>query len=210
MSDRCLNPEELADLAADDPRRAHVDACPRCQALLQSYAAFMDPVNVPRGANLEEADSRLAAALDREIGVGGEVVRPAASFWTPFRVRTLAAAAAVVIVAVGLSVFQPGSEVASPDEPVLRGIGAPAAPFRCQMAMLDEGGFRVSWPGIAEATGYRLVVFGEDLTELAEFDVGMETKFELQLPEGAAFCRVIALRDGDELGRSDPAYFDGC
>ena len=216
MSDRCLKPEELGEFAgrgADDPRRAHVDACPQCQALLRSYADFVDPVDIPFGADLGDADLRLAAALDREIGVagsGGDVVRPAASFWTPFRVRALAAVAAVVIVAVGLSLFRPGSGMVSPGEPVLRGIGAPAAPFFCQVEMLDGGGFRVSWPGIAEATGYRLVVFGEDLTELAGFEVGMETTFELQMPAGAAFCRVVALRDGDELGRSDPAYFDGC
>jgi hypothetical protein len=131
----------------------------------------------------------------------------ASTFWNPFRVRTFAAAAAVVIVAVGLSLVRPGSEVISPEEPVLRGIGEQAAPFRCQMEMLDDGGFRVSWPGVSEATGYRVVVFGEDLAELAGFDVGMETTFEIKMPKGAAFCLVIALRDGDELGRSDPAYF---
>jgi len=173
----------------------------------------MDPVDVPVGADVEDADSRLAAVLDREIGpIGsdGEVVRPASTFWNPFRVRTLAAAAAVVIVAVGLSLFRPGSEVISPQEPVLRGIGAATvAPFRCQMALLEEGGFRVSWSGIAEATGYRVVAYGVDLVELAGFDVGLKTTFGLQPPQGAAFCRVIALRDGDELGRSDPAYFEG-
>jgi len=210
MSDICLKPEELANFTAEDPRWAHVDDCARCQALLRSYASFVDPVDIPSGADLEDADLRLAAALDREIGMGGsdgEVLRPASTFWNPFRVRTLTAAAAVVIVAVGLSLVRPGSEVISPGELVLRGIGAPSAPFRCQMEMLDDGGFRVSWPGIAEATGYRLVVFGEDLEELTGFDVGMKTTFEIQVPKGAAFCRVIALRDGDELGRSDPAYF---
>lgn len=222
MSDRCLKPEEIGDLIAlsaggpegpegpegsDDPRWAHVDECPRCQALLQSYTAFLDPVGVPAGADLADAEVRLDAALGKEIGTTGKVVSPPTSFWNPFRVRTLAAAAAVVIVAIGLSVFRPGSEVISPQEPVLRGIGAPAAPFRCQVGMLNEGVFRMTWPLIAEATGYRVVVYGEDLGELATFDVGMETSFELRPPEGAAFCRVIAMRGGDEMGRSDPAYF---
>ncbi len=207
MSDRCLNPEELADLSPDDPRSAHVENCPACQAVAKSLAAFLDPGDFPEEADLTDADSRLAAALDREIGPAGKVVRPAPSFWTPFRVRTIAAAAAVVVVAVGLSLVRTGP-VGPPQEPVLRGIGAPAAPFSSQMVMLEKGAFQVNWPGIAEATGYRVVVYGEDLQELAGFDVGPVTTYELKPPAGAAFCRIIALRAGDELGRSDPAYFD--
>ena len=91
MSDRCLKPEELADLVGlplGDPRRAHRDECPRCQALEQSFAAFMDPADVPEEADLADARLRLSEALGDEIGAGsrGEVVRPAPTFWTPFRV----------------------------------------------------------------------------------------------------------------------------
>jgi hypothetical protein len=209
MSDRCLIPEELADLAPDDPRWAHLENCPACQAVAVSLAAFLDPADVPEEADLADADSRLSAVLDQEIGSGRKVVRPAPTFWTPFRVRAFAAMAAVLIVAVGLSLV-PTSLEGPPQDPVLRGIGAPAAPFHCQMAMLEKGAFRINWPGIAEATGYRVVVYGEDLQELAGFDVGPATYYEMIPPVGAAFCRIIALRAGDELGRSDPAYFDDC
>ena len=55
---------------------------------------------------------------------------------------------------------------------------------------------------------YRVVVYGADLEELMDHDAGSTTSLELRPPDEAAFCRVIALRDGDEVARSDPAYFD--
>ena len=212
MSERCLNMEELTGMPTDDPRRAHLDACPRCQAVVKSLAEFMDPQDVPQGADVADAHARLAAALDREITPQENVIRPASSFWTPFRVRTIAAAAAVVIVAVGLSMFGsgwgPGPGVLPNQKPVLRGIGTPAAPFLCQLELLSGGRFQASWPGIAGATGYRVVVYGQDLRKLIAFEAGSTTQLVIQMPVGGAFCRVIALKDGDELARSNPAYFD--
>ena len=214
MSDQCLNPEELADFSTEDPRRAHVDDCPRCQSVVKSFTAFMDPADIPEGADLADAHARLSAALDREIGSGesigsqAQVIRPAASFWSPFRVRTLAAAAAVVIVAVGLSVTRFGPEV-PPQEPVLRDAGDVVAPYRCEITGLENGGYLLSWPEVEEATSYRVVVYSTDLEDLMDHDVEDATSLELELPEGGAFCRVIALRDGDEVKRSEPAYFDG-
>ena len=55
MSDRCITPEELAELSADDPRRGHVDGCPRCQAVMKSFVAFMDPADIPGAADLADA-----------------------------------------------------------------------------------------------------------------------------------------------------------
>ena len=219
MNDRCLNLEELADFPAEDPRWSHVDDCPRCQAVMKSFAAFMDPADVPEGADLADAHTRLSAALNREIGSGGsmdsedsgssnaQVIRPATSFWSPFRVRALAAAAAVVIVAVGLSVTRYGPET-PPQDPVLRGAGDVVVPFRCEITVLEKGGYLLSWPEVEEATSYRVVVYRADLEELMNHDVGGATSLELKLPKDGAFCRVIALRDGDEVARSGPAYFD--
>ncbi len=210
MNDRCLNPAELADFPAEDPRWSHVDDCPRCQAVMKSFAAFMDPADVPEGADLADAHARLSAALDREIGSGDsnpQVIRPATSFWNPFRVRTLAAAAAVVIVAVGLSMMRYGPE-APPQDPVLRGAGDVAVPFRCEITVLERGVYLLSWPEVEEATSYRVVVYRADLEKLMDREVGGATSLELKLPKGGAFCRVIALRDGDEVARSGPAYFD--
>ena len=213
MNERCLNPEELADFPAEDPRRAHVDDCPRCQAVMKSFAAFMNPADVPEGADLADAHTRLSGALDREIGPGdsmdsnAQVIRPTTSFLSPFRVRTLAAAAAVVIVAVGLSLTRYGPET-PPQDPVLRGAGDVVVPFHCEITVLKNGGYLLNWPEVEEATSYRVVVYRADLEKLMDHDVGNATSLELKLPKGGAFCRVIALRDGDEVARSGPAYFD--
>lgn len=206
MRDGCFKPDELADLAADDPRLAHVEGCPRCQAAVNSFAAFMEPADVPAGAHLADANARLSAALEQEMGVA----RPAPTFWTPFRVRTFSALAAVLLVAVGLSLFGGGPEVISTDGPVLRGVGAPTAPFRIEMSKQENGEFWLSWPGIEGATGYRVVVYGEDLEAIKGFDAEATTAFKLKPPAGAVFCRVVALKDGDELGTSEPGYFDDC
>jgi hypothetical protein len=178
---------------------------------MKSFAAFMDPADIPESADLADAQVRLSAALAGEIGGDGpvdQVLRPASSFWNPFRVRMIAAAAAVVIVAVGLSVTRFGPEI-PPQEPVLRGAGDVAAPFRCIVVGLEDGGYRLSWPAVEEAATYRVVIYGADLEELMDHDAGSATSLELRPPDGAAFCRVIALRDGDEVVRSDPAYFGG-
>lgn len=210
MNNQCPNPEELTDFPIEDPRQAHVDDCPRCQAVLMSFDAFMDPSDVPEGADLADAQAGLSEALAVEIGGSapdGEVVRPASTFWNPFRLRGIAAAAAVVIVAVGLSMVRISSESPSSQGPVLRGAGDMVAPFRCEVTGLEKGGYLLSWQGVEEATSYRVVVYRADLDELMNYDVGGATSHELELLEGGAFCRVIALKDGDEILRSEPAYF---
>ena len=201
MSDRCLKPEELADLTVDDPRRSHLQNCFTCQAVLKSFAGFMDPAAIPEEADLADARVRLSSALDREIGLG-EVVRPTSSFWTPFRVRSLAAVAAVVIVAVGLSVVRPGSE-----DLVLRGAGEVAVALKCEIVALPTNGYRVSWSAVEEAHAYQVVVYGAGLEELMNYDAGAGVTIDIQPPEGSAFCRVIALHEGDEVARSEPGYF---
>jgi hypothetical protein len=181
---------------------------------MKSFEAFMDVTDVPAGADVADAHARLSAALGGEIGVEefgepeGEIMRPAPSFWTPFRVRVVGAVAAVLFVAVGLTAFTPDSTVISEGEPVLRGIGAPNAPFLVEMSRMENGEFRLSWPSVAEATGYRVVVYGEDLEVLAGFDAGTDLAFEFEAPDGAVFCWLIVYRDGDEIGKSEPTYLD--
>lgn len=207
MSDLCLNPVELAGLAFEDPRRAHVEGCPRCQAILKSLAAFMDPVEIPAEANLAEADTLLAAALEREM----EVVRPAPTFWTPFRVRVLSAVAAVLVVAVGLSLFGGGPDVVPNGEPVLRGVDDSAGRFLCHFDNpTGPGDPQLSWTTFDGATEYKVVAYDLQLKELAVFEAGSETSLVLDPPLNTSFFRVIALKDGDELARSEPAYFDQC
>ncbi len=70
MKQRCHTPEEitaLAELEPGDPRRAHVDACPRCQAVLLSFQEFLAAEPLPEGARPKLASKHLERVLQREI-----------------------------------------------------------------------------------------------------------------------------------------------
>jgi hypothetical protein len=79
MMQRCFQADELGDLlelTEDDSRQKHLDACPRCRALLAEYKEFLEPsgeelAGAP-GADLKDAEASLQAVMEREIkGVGG-------------------------------------------------------------------------------------------------------------------------------------------
>lgn len=200
----------MTELPVGDSRRAHLEECPRCQGLAKSFVAFMAPVDVPVEADIADANTRLSAALTREIGgeAGGSIVRPATFRQRFLGMRSLTAAAAVVAVALGLSLMR-GGPAAPPLEPILRGAGDELAPFRCEVSVVAGQEYRLSWATVAAGTTYRVEVYGEGLEELAAYDVGDALSFALQPPVGAAFCVVIALAGGDEVMRSQPAYLPG-
>ncbi|MHC4946294.1 MAG: hypothetical protein ACYTG7_25045 [Planctomycetota bacterium] len=62
MTQRCFQADELGDLldlTADDPRQKHLDACPRCRALLAEYKEFLEPSQEGApGADLKGAEAR--------------------------------------------------------------------------------------------------------------------------------------------------------
>ncbi len=154
MSDQCLTIEdlgELAELPVGDSRRAHLDGCPRCQGLVASYAAFFTPEDIPPEADVADAGARLSAALEREIGAetGGNIVRPASFTQRFLGMRPLAAAAAVLVVALGLSLMRDGPG-APPLEPVLRGAGDEVVAFQGEAVALAGDGYRLRWPAAAD------------------------------------------------------------
>src|SRR5262245_10340451 len=136
VSERPMDPDvaELADLPHDDPRVT--GASPRVRAQLRAYRDFVAPGTIPEGANVNEAEDRLARALEREIGasltdVGDDRVVPPAprreGFWTTLlgpRLRPVWAAAALIVV-VGIVWFVRSGPRTG--EPVMRGAPAPAA-----------------------------------------------------------------------------------
>ena len=70
MKGECVRIEHMADielLPADDPRRRHVESCPRCRAVYAAYRDFMAPAAADAGP--EQARARLEAALEREMTV---------------------------------------------------------------------------------------------------------------------------------------------
>jgi hypothetical protein len=67
MTDQCFEMEDVAEiltLSDDDPRRRHAEECPRCDAVLMSFSAFLD---ADAGSDPADAEARLAAFLDTNI-----------------------------------------------------------------------------------------------------------------------------------------------
>ena len=125
--------------------------------------------------------------------------------------RVLSAVAAVLVVAVGLSLFGGGPEIVPPGEPVLRGVDDSSGRFLCRFDNpTGPGDPQLSWTEFDGATEYKVVAYDLQLNELAVFEAGSETSLVLDPPFNTSFFRVIALKDGDELARSEPAYFDQC
>ena len=70
MEHLCLRDEDLAaaaELPADSPARRQWSACPRCRARVAAFAEFLHPSIEAKGQPWDDADARLAAALESEI-----------------------------------------------------------------------------------------------------------------------------------------------
>jgi hypothetical protein len=73
MDHICLRDEDLPGMAAlpvDSPARRPWESCVRCRARVAAFAEFLQPSVAGAGREWEEADARLAAALESEIGGG--------------------------------------------------------------------------------------------------------------------------------------------
>lgn len=74
MTGRCPDPLELdlvLRLPENDPRRLHVNSCPRCRGLVNAMETFLDPGGVPELDGLPAADDELAARLDEALPLPG-------------------------------------------------------------------------------------------------------------------------------------------
>ncbi len=70
MEHLCLRDEDLAaaaELPAESPARRQWSACARCRARVAAFAEFLHPSIEAKGPFWDDADARLAAALESEI-----------------------------------------------------------------------------------------------------------------------------------------------
>jgi hypothetical protein len=219
MSTTCPPLESFAELLrldAQDPRRRHLEQCPRCRARMMAFRSFMEMEPAPVGADREDARRRLVAAIRREtlrsVGRAG----PRRSIWQrrlPWPVWKPAlglVAAALLIVVLLRAAGDRGPQAplmlrgANPTEAVAR---VPAATWAA------DGSAVLRWPAVPAADGYRVLVFDQDLQEIARLDAAGDTSLVLSparlaalAPSGAAlFWRVAALRQGDQISLSPPA-----
>jgi hypothetical protein len=221
MSATCYRDEEIAGLASlpeEDPRRAHLAECPACRALLASYLEFLrEPGDEVPG--LAAADAALAGAIEREaLGAAREAPGPRVAQRARSglletlgtlvrRPAWVAAFAAVVIAGVWLAA---GPRLGT--ERVWRGSVAPAPRGPDLLATVHDQGRTISleWTPVDGATGYRLRISGDDLSEIARFEVGEVLRHELRAGDlvgvpprmPVLFVQVEALRGGDTIAVS--------
>lgn len=232
MADACPPIEEfeaIRRLDARDPRRRHVEECPRCRALLAAYRAFMagrDELADPA------AEARLGELLAREIAAEPEPESvpapvPASPGPPPLGgllafLRTLAgpqllrpALAAATVLIIGIAVLRPWQPAPEHDI-VLRGESSPGAErvVVLQPPRLVAGGeLELGWSACPGADGYRVQLLSTGLTEVARFEVDADTTLRIPAARLAApgaaspqlLWRVEALLDGDVIAHSRPA-----
>jgi hypothetical protein len=197
------------------------------------YAAFLDPGPAPAGADVEDADRRLAesfrlarTAMSPERDAAGSGTRPATGdrdaagrrgaggmrriwpgpLWQPALAFAAIAVASVVLVARLLSPGPAG-------EGVMRDATVPvAAPALEEPVNLADGAVKLSWTRHPDADAYRVRLLGPDLAELGQWEA-RDTALAIaaaDLPQGIApgsvvGWRVSALRGGGEIAASSIA-----
>ena len=231
---QCIDEESLGDVLAlpeTDPRRRHVDECPRCRALVVSYRQFLDPAPEETASYGSAEDRRLTEHRERLAGVpatrGSAATRddadaraatPARPAGTPRSwgerlfgpaLRPVWAIAAIVI-AFGVMKIAPKSPPGVTAPPTLRGGAsrelATATPSYAANAVT------LLWSANPEADHYQLRFFSTALAEIGRRDLGRDTSVTLatgDLPAAyaggeAILWRVVAMKGGDELESSAP------
>lgn len=216
--------ERVATLPPGDPSRRHVADCPRCSALVESYALFVEPGEAAAAPHVAAADARLTAFLAREIGVPAlssapapASARPASArregswlerlFAPPLRPALAFGAVAIVIAGVAL---WPRAAGRAPSDALRGDPGAPTVAVR--EARLDAAGLSVAWSAVAGADDYEVRVYSAELAELARLNANGDTVLTVP-PSGLAFravpgqpllLRVFARRGGEAIADSPP------
>jgi hypothetical protein len=215
MNGECVRVEHMADLdllAADDPRRLHVERCPRCRSLYAAYRAFMTPEPPPSDSDAEDARAHLAAALEREMSatggkVAGSIPRRGAVRWAGW-------AAAAAIVAVSALVWVRQGPLRPPEAPVMRGPAAATTLVLASPARVDAG-VELSWTAEPAAIAYDVVLYDDAMREVLRLPshvtrvVLTRAMLGERVPPGTDLAwRVIAKDASAEVGRSSVGTFE--
>jgi hypothetical protein len=231
MTDPCFGPEqwdEILRLDPSDPRRSHLDTCPRCQARLLVYQEFLEDVSSPPGADPGDAAANLRTAFEQElrsaalyrVSPGRErrdrTVPPerAARFrWPRLRLPWTLAAGVLVI-----GVLIAGLEIRSGREriDVLRDLperpsSVPSGgPDPISTREREGGAIELHWRRAPGADGYRVRLFGSDLADLVQLGPVVDTLYVLhrdEIPGQAGRTigwQVAALAGGRPFATSRP------
>lgn len=215
MSHKCPEPTTLAallDLPEGDERRREAAACPRCDALLRSLAAFMaGDDTIPAGERLA-AERRLSSVVAGLAGGRAAAATPVRSLprWRPSVSAGRWGWAAGLAAAAALVVLLNGPELPGDGAPNgrLRGGSPPVpAPLVLEFTVAAGDSLAVAWSPAAGAETYGLELYTADLDTLAILDglrgTAVRVAGDLLPPGGAgALCRVRAYAAGRELAAS--------
>jgi len=232
MNNNCHPIEELAEIAelkADDPGRRHFDACPRCQARLETYEEFMRAEGECDPDQLDKAVDRLGAQLDHEIfGADSstqekhdpaEQNRSIIPFQSPYFRSALALAACLLLFFALDGIWdRTGQDSPEPDNILLRSEGS--GPLAGTVTLdephyLADGGIELKWQPHTDADTYLVKILNAQLDEVARLPAGTDTSLRIGnarlhelLPSPGSYAWVVfALSEGDEVARSQPSSF---
>jgi hypothetical protein len=214
---KCVDAERIGNVLeypADHPVRRHVDDCPRCHALAQTYRAFLEATPAD-GVGLAAARARLDACNERAAARAFPVEARA-----PFRVtsgggfrawmRPLPALAAALVVVAAAVVMWPDRDETSR----LRVSDGSADVWRLSASPARDGSVTLAWNPIPQADAYEVRIYGPELEELlrlpaADASATVErSALPAELPPGSDLTwRVTSLRGGDETATSPPGSF---
>lgn len=221
MSKECLPIAELAAAGSwsrDDPRRRHLDSCTRCQSLLLSLEAFLHPLDVPDGTDLDDMRARLSTDFRGGfVKTGREQPESSGdhgifSLFQPIR-RPALALAAVLVLALGLPriIGSLGHHL----QIVLRSDTEPDSTTIVALPPVSgeadsTGALLLSWHPTPNVDSYRVVLYDGQFQEVDRFATGGDTVLVLlphSLPTTVGpwdevFWRVYGFRAGDEVTRS--------
>lgn len=211
----CPDIDELArliDLAAGDPRREHLDDCPRCRAQAMVLREFLQDPAVPAGAAVDNASERLLRSLQAEQDAeqgrarsrpfpaipGARLFRPRR--W-PFLVSLRPVAAVVALAALGSALYfgwirrSPGDEadvLRSTPGPALSDRPGASNPSATEDAWLlpvgtdPDGSPVLRWRARPGADAYVVHLFSAELSDIARFGPRPDTMLVLSRAATAA------------------------
>ncbi len=201
----CLEVADLAEALAappDDPRRRHIEQCPRCGALARQYRDFMGESRP--NARLEPAEvARLDQAMARARQRTAIVRKPSAAGRTRWWVAVPAVAAVLAIM-----ILVPARRTPGPDPTVMRGRVEPDTVLTVNPARINEqGNIVLGWLATAAADSFVVEILAADLTVLATVSAGPGTDLELppdsaSAPRTRQFWRIIGFKEQDPVVRS--------
>jgi len=202
--EHCHEIAELANLAglpAGDPRRRHLESCPRCRGLAAAQGLFLEPGDTDDLEDLDGAEAELARRLDQVLAA------PPATAAGPVRRRGpwYALAAVLAVGAIGLTT----GELLQ-----MRGGSAPAVGERLRgeeaivlKVTVAAANVQVTWsdaPLLPDDGFFVFSLLGPGLEEVGR-RVVQQPGFAgpvAGLPPAAAFCQAFAVSSGDTVARS--------